>query len=323
MTPPRISRGDRPLPPDVTGSVVTVGTFDGVHLGHRHVIARLIARAAETSLRSVLVTFEPHPLEVIDPPRAPLRLTTEREKLAALAELPLDHVAVLPFTAELRALGAADYVEQVLRGRYRMRELLIGHDHAFGRGREGNVDTLRELGAAQGFGVEQVASVSAPAGGLLSASVIRAAVAAGDLDGAAALLGRSYSLIGRVGHGEKRGRGLGYRTINLEPPDPKKLLPAEGVYAVRVRTPAGTHGGMMNLGPRPTFGDARVTLEAHLFDVDGDWYGAEVQLEFVRRLRDTKRFEGPEALRAQLARDDADARAALAEPARTITAESA
>ena len=323
MTAPLVTRGDAPLPADGKGSVVTVGTFDGVHLGHRNVIARLVARARETGLRSVLVTFEPHPLEVIEPARAPLRLTTEEEKLAALAELPLDHVAVLPFTPELRALSARAYVEEVLRARYRMRELLIGHDHGFGRGREGNVETLRALGAELGFGVEQVEMVSAPNGGVLSSSAVRTAVAAGDLESAALLLGRPYRMLGRVVRGEQRGRALGFRTINLETPPSRKLLPPEGVYAVRVRTPDGTHGGMMNLGPRPTFGDDRRTFEAHLFDVEGDWYGAPVELQYVRRLRDTRRFENAEALVAQLRRDEQAARDALAEPPRTITAESA
>ena len=323
MSAPAVSRDDEPLPADARGSVVTVGTFDGVHLGHRNVIARLVARARETGLRSVLVTFEPHPLEEIEPARAPLRLTTEDEKLAALAELPLDHVAVLPFTAELRALSARDYVDRILRGRYRMRELLIGHDHGFGRGREGNVETLRALGAEEGFRVEQVEVVTAPNGAVLSSSAVRAAVAAGDLATATMLLGRPYRMHGRVIRGEQRGRSLGFRTINLETPPAKKLLPPEGVYAVRARTPDGTHGGMMNLGPRPTFGDERRTLEAHLFDVDGDWYGAPVELEYVRRLRDTRRFESAEALVAQLRRDEQDARTALAEPLRTIVAKNA
>ena len=323
MSAPAITRGDEPLPPDARGSVVTVGTFDGVHLGHRNVIARLVARARETGLRSVLVTFEPHPLEVIEPTRAPLRLTTEEEKLAALAELPLDHVAVLPFTPELRALSAREYVDRVLRDRYRMRELLIGHDHGFGRGREGNVETLRALGAEEGFRVEQVEVVTAPNGAVLSSSAVRAAVVAGDLPTATMLLGRPYRMLGRVVRGEQRGRSLGFRTINLETPPSKKLLPPEGVYAVRARTPDGTNGGMMNLGPRPTFGDERRTFEAHLFDVEGDWYGAPVELEYVRRLRDTRRFESAEALVAQLRRDEQDARAVLAEPLWTIAAESA
>jgi riboflavin kinase/FMN adenylyltransferase len=271
-----------------------------------------VERARTSGLHSVLLTFEPHPLEIVRPARAPLLLTDREEKLEALATTGVEYVAVLPFTPALQAMSAADYVRHALRGRLRMRELLVGTDHGFGKGREGNVATLRALAEAEGFRVEVVTRVSAPDGSRLSSSVARDAVARGDLDAAGAVLGRPYAVLGRVGHGEQRGRALGFRTLNLEPPSPRKLLPPEGVYAVRAFTPAGTYGGMMNLGPRPTFGDARVGLEVHLFDADGDWYGAPVRVEFVRRLRDTRRFENAEALVAQLRRDETDARAALA-----------
>ena len=299
------------LPPDVAGTVVTVGTFDGVHRGHRHVLDRLVERARATGLRSVLLTFEPHPLEVVRPARAPMLLTVRDEKLEALATTGVEYVAVLPFTPALQAMSAAEYVRRVLRGRLRMRELLVGTDHGFGKGREGNVATLRALADAEGFRVEVVSRVSAADGSRLSSSVARDAVARADLAAAAAVLGRPYAVLARVGHGEGRGRSIGFRTLNLEPPPPRKLLPPEGVYAVRTSTPTGTFAGMMNLGPRPTFGDARVGLEVHLFDVQADWYGAPVRVEFVRRLRDTRRFENADALVAQLRRDEADARAAL------------
>ena len=302
------------LPPDVTGTVVTVGTFDGVHRGHRHVLDRLVERAHATGLRSVLLTFEPHPLEIVRPGRAPLLLTDRDEKLEALATTGVEYVAVLPFTPALQAMSAAEYVRRALRARLRMRELLVGMDHGFGKGREGNVATLRALAEAEAFRVEVVTRVTAADGSRLSSSVVRDAVARADLDAAARVLGRPYALLGRVGRGEQRGRALGYRTLNLDPPSPRKLLPPEGVYAVRTCTPSGTFAGMMNLGPRPTFGDARVGLEVHLFDVQGDWYGAPVRVEFVRRLRDTRRFENAEALVAQLRRDEQDARAALAAP---------
>ena len=306
--------GESGLPPDVAGTVVTVGTFDGVHRGHRHVLDRLVARAQAAGLRSALLTFEPHPLEVVRPGRAPLLLTDRDEKLEALATTGVDYVAVLPFTPALQAMSAAEYVRRVLRGRLRMRELLVGADHGFGKGREGNVATLRALADAEGFGVEVVSRVSGPSGTRLSSSVARDAVARADLDAAAVVLGRPYAMLGRVGRGEQRGRELGFRTLNLEPPSPRKLLPPEGVYAVRTATPSGTFAGMMNLGPRPTFGDARTGLEVHLFDAEGDWYGAPVRVEFVRRLRDTRRFENAGALVAQLGRDEAEARAVLASP---------
>ncbi|MDQ6635328.1 MAG: bifunctional riboflavin kinase/FAD synthetase [Gemmatimonadota bacterium] len=299
------------LPPHVTGTVLTVGTFDGVHRGHLDVLARLVEHARRLGHPSLLVTFEPHPLEVLNPPAAPMLLTTREEKLALLDETGLDYVAIVPFTSELAAQSAEEFVDQVLRERFRLAKLLIGHDHGFGRGREGDVDTLRTLGADRGFGVEVFPPVVTDTGEAVSSSRIRRALAAGDLAGAAASLGREYGVSGRVVPGEARGRGLGFPTINVLPGSPRKLLPPDGVYAVEVRTTSGRYGGMMNLGGRPTFGDDRRTIEAHLFDVTGDFYGDEVQLAFVRRLRDTMKFDGVEALRAQLATDERDARSAL------------
>jgi riboflavin kinase/FMN adenylyltransferase len=303
---------DSGLPPDVTGTVVTVGTFDGVHRGHRDVLARVAERATAVGMRSCLVTFDPHPLEVVNPAAAPPLLTTGREKLEALADCGLDYVAVVPFTRTLAAYEADAFVELVLRARFRMKELMIGHDHGFGRGRMGNVELLQALGASRGFRVAVIDAVSGPGGRPVSSSLIRRAIAGGDLAHAAEGLGRPYGVSGRVLHGERRGRLLGFRTLNVAWPGPRKLLPPEGVYAVRVQTPDGPFGGMLNLGPRPTFGDAAPSLEAHLFDADGAWYGAMVRVEFVTRLRDTRRFDGPDALRAQLTRDAEAARRALA-----------
>jgi riboflavin kinase/FMN adenylyltransferase len=300
------------LPSSVTATIVTVGTFDGVHRGHRDVLARLVDRGHATGLRSVLVTFDPHPLEVVNPARAPQLLTVREEKLELLAETGLDYVAILPFTRGLQTLEAEAFVDRVLRDRFRMHELLIGYDHGFGRGRSGDVSSLLRLGRERGFGVEVVPPVT-EADKAISSSVIRKALVAGNLAEAAAALGRPYSISGRVEHGEKRGRLLGYPTLNLASPSPRKLLPLEGVYAVRAQTPAGTYGGMMNLGPRPTFGDERVSLEVHLFDAEVELYGAQVRLDMIERLRDTVRFSGVEALVEQLHRDADAARRALSE----------
>jgi riboflavin kinase/FMN adenylyltransferase len=199
----------------------------------------------------------------------------------------------------------------VLRERYRMRELVIGHDHGFGRGRSGGVEALPSLGAEMGFRVEVVPPVAA-GGAAISSTVIRRAIVAGDFATAAAGLGRPYSASGRVVHGDQRGRLLGYPTLNLALESPRKLLPPAGVYAVRAQTRSGAFDGMMNLGPRPTFGDEALSLEAHLFGEPGDLYGALVRVEFVARLRDVRRFDGPEALVAQLRLDADDARRALA-----------
>jgi riboflavin kinase/FMN adenylyltransferase len=300
------------LPPDVKGTVLTVGTFDGVHAGHRLVLERLAARAEATGLRSVLVTFEPHPLEVVNPANAPHLLTVGDEKLEVLAESELDYLAVLPFTPALAQYDAPTFVDAVLRERFGMRELLIGYDHGFGRGRSGDAVVLQTLGRARGFGVEVVPPVLGPDDRPVSSTSIRRAVAGGDLERAEGGLGRHYGVSGVVTEGMRRGRTLGYRTINLSFPPPRKLLPPDGVYAVRVCTPLGRFGGMMNLGGRPTFDDSTRTLEAHLFDTAPNLYGRRVRVDLVRRLRETRRFASPDALRAQLVRDEQEARAALA-----------
>ncbi|MBI2409390.1 MAG: riboflavin biosynthesis protein RibF [Gemmatimonadetes bacterium] len=301
------------LPPNVQGTVLTVGTFDGVHAGHRLVLERLAARAEATGLRSVLVTFEPHPLEIVNPANAPHLLTVGDEKIEVLAESRLDYLAVLPFTPTLAQYDAPTFVDAVLRERFGMRELLIGYDHGFGRGRSGDAHVLRELGAREGFGVEVVPPVIGPDGRPVSSTSIRRAIAGGDLERAEGGLGRHYGVSGVVIEGLGRGRTLGFRTINLSFPPPRKLLPPDGVYAVRVCTPLGSFGGMMNLGGRPTFDDPARSLEAHLFDTTPDLYGRRVRVDLVRRLREVRKFADAGALMEQLARDEDAARAALAE----------
>jgi riboflavin kinase/FMN adenylyltransferase len=291
--------------------VITVGTFDGVHRGHRDVIERLVARSHQLGIPSVLVTFDPHPLEIVNPSAAPLLLTTHDEKLEVLAETGIDYMAVVPFTAELAAYSAEAFVELILRRCFRLRELLIGYDHGFGRQRAGNVGVLRTLGERDGFQVDVVDAVSTSEGQSVSSTSIRRAVAGGDLERAAESLGRLYSVSGRVVPGAQRGRTIGFPTINLGAPPPRKLLPPEGVYAVRVQTAGGPVGGMMNLGPRPTFGDSTTSLEAHLFDVTGDFYGAQLRIDFVKRLRQTRKFASAEQLSKQLEQDERDARNSL------------
>jgi len=310
---PRVAylTGESGLPPHVTGTVMTVGTFDGVHRGHRDVVERLVNRSRSLGIPSVLVTFEPHPLEIVNPAAAPLLLTTHYEKQEILAETGIDYLAVVPFTSHLASYSAEAFVELILRRCFRMRELLIGYDHGFGRQRAGNVEVLKTLGERDGFPVDVVAPVSTGDGHSVSSTSIRRAVAGGDLDRAAESLGRRYSVSGRVIEGERRGRTIGFPTLNLGAPPPRKLLPPEGVYAVRVQTPIGPIGGMMNLGPRPTFGDPATSLEVHLFDTRGDFYGAYVRIDFVRRLRETRKFASAEQLSKQLAHDERDARSAL------------
>jgi riboflavin kinase / FMN adenylyltransferase len=298
---------------DLGDTVVTVGTFDGIHRGHRAVLESLVRHANKTGLAPLVVSFEPHPLEVLKPSAAPRLLAPGDERTEALATTGIAHLAILPFTPTLARYSAQDFVDLVLRPRYRMRRLLIGYDHGFGRGRSGDVDTLRMLGASRGFGVDVVPPIIGSDGEPVSSSSIRRAVEAGDLERAADSLGHRYGVTGRVVAGAHRGRLLGYPTLNVESPSARKLLPPNGVYAVIANTPRGTFGGMMNLGPRPTFDEQDVALEVHLFEADEDFYGGRVRVEFVKRLRDTMRFPSADALVAQLGRDERDARRALTE----------
>ncbi|MEZ4414217.1 MAG: bifunctional riboflavin kinase/FAD synthetase [Gemmatimonadota bacterium] len=298
------------LPQDGRGTVITVGTFDGVHRGHLAVFDEICRRAREQDRRSVLVTFDPHPLRIVRPEDAPPLLTTPVEKKEILAETGLDYAVFLPFTRALSRYTPRRFVEEILVGRLGVSELVIGYDHGFGRGRSGDVETLREIGGELGFAVDVVPPVfegEAP----ISSTRIRQAVTAGDLDEAAGGLGRPYAVRGLVVRGDQRGRTLGFPTANLAVPVPDKLLPPPGIYAVRAHVRTGTFGGALHLGPRPTFQGAPPTIEVHLMDFDGDLYGEDVRVDFVQRLRGIEPFSTVEALVEQIRRDVERARHAL------------
>ncbi len=295
-------------------ATVTVGTFDGVHRAHHAVLRETAERAEAAGRACVVVTFDPHPVEVVRPERAPLRLTTEVERRVVMAACGVQHALVLRFDEALAALPPERFVRDILVARCGMKELVIGYDHGFGRGRSGDADTLRRIGEADGFEVVVVPQVEVD-GVRVSSSAIRQGLVAGDLDGAARMLGRRYDLMAQVGEGAGRGRKLGVPTINLTGVSARKQLPPDGVYAVRVEWRGGRAGGMMNQGPRPTFGENDRTLEAHLFGVDADLYGEWVRLEWVARLREVRQFASPAELTRQLDRDHAAALAALGDPA--------
>ena len=299
------------LPSTVVRSAITVGTFDGVHLGHCDVLHRLVSLARANEMASVLVTFAPHPYEVVRPSAVPMMLTPGMEKFEALATVGIDYCVIVPFTRDLASFTAAEFVRHILRPRYRMEALMIGHDHGFGRDRAGGREQLMALGLSDGFRVEQVTPVSLADGTVVSSSVIRKAVADGDLDSARAGLGRRYSISGTVLRGHQRGRTIGFPTINLGTPHERKLLPPAGVYAAIVQTRGGAYGAMMNLGARPTVSDARQTVEAHLLDFAGDLYDQTVRIDFVATLRPIRRFNGLEELKSQLELDSLAARTAL------------
>ena len=296
--------------PTDRGTVVTVGTFDGVHRGHWAVLQEIRRRAEATGRRSVLVTFDPHPLRIIRPEHAPPLLTTPAEKKEILAESGLDWAVFISFTETLSRYEPRRFVEEILLERLGVEELVIGYDHGFGRDRSGDVGTLRAMGAELGFAVDVVSPVETD-GEPVSSSRVRRAVQEKRLDEAAACLGRPYSIRGIVVRGDGRGRGLGFPTANLRVGNAGKLIPPSGIYAVRGVLRSGTFAGALHLGPRPTFRGSPPTIELHLLDFDGDLYGEEVRVDFVRHLRDVRPFEGPAALVAQMLEDVEEARRVL------------
>lgn len=311
--------------PELAGSVVTIGAYDGVHLGHRAVIGQVRDLAAERGLATVVVTFDRHPAAVVRPESAPLLLTDLDQKLELLAGTGVDVAMVVHFDEVRAKEPAEEFVDELLVGCLAARVVVVGDDFHFGHRRRGNVELLRELGPRLGFEVAPVHLVGldgspAPAGQLkVSSTAIRAALRAGDLDSANALLGRHHEVRGVVGHGDKRARDLGFPTANVEVPD-EVCLPADGIYAAWYQRPDGApRPAAVSLGRRPTFYDDQPysLLEAHLLDVDDpaslDLYGEAARVRFVHRLRDEERFDSVEALVAQMGRDCDQARRVLAD----------
>lgn len=289
------------LPPG-DGTVVTVGTFDGVHRGHWTVLQEIRRRAEDSGRRSVLVTFDPHPLRIVRPEHAPPLLTTPIEKKEILAESGLDYAVFLSFTEALSRYGPRRFVEEILVERLDVRELVIGHDHGFGRDREGSPEMLRKIGAELGFAVDVVHPVGVD-GEPVSSSRIRRWVQERDLAAAREGLGRPYSFRGVVVRGEQRGRELGFPTANLSITGGDKLIPPEGIYAVRGVLRQGSWTGALHLGPRPTFKGSPPSIELHLLDFDGDIYGEEVRVDFIDFIRPIAPFTTVQALIDQIRAD--------------------
>lgn len=295
--------------------VATVGTFDGVHLGHRAVLQEIVARARSQGGRSVLVTFDPHPLRVVAPTRVPKLLTTPEEKKRLLAETGLDYAVFLAFTPELQQYSPRRFVQEVLLNGLGMTELVIGHDHGFGKDRAGTADLLRQIASQERFALDVVAPVNvtpAAAGELaVSSSSIRQALWEGHVASANQALGRRYSLAGTVVRGHGRGRELGFPTANLCVSDTEKLVPAPGIYACWTQVAGHRLMGALHVGPRPVFPDAQDAVEVHLLDFDGHLYGRHVEVELAAFLRPVRDFGSPTELTAQIATDVARTRRLL------------
>ncbi|MBX3727069.1 MAG: bifunctional riboflavin kinase/FAD synthetase [Xanthomonadales bacterium] len=300
-------------PPDPRGCAVAIGAFDGVHLGHRHLLARAATVADERGLAAVALSFEPLPREFFAPQAAPARLTPARTRFELMAAAGMDAVGLLRFDARLAAMPATAFVDRVLAGALAARLVVVGPGFRFGQGRAGDIGLLRSRGEALGFAVEEAALRACADGERISATRIRGALAAGDFEGAAAMLGRPYAIAGKVVRGRQLGRKLGYPTANL----PVRWRPAvTGILAVRVHG-AGLAGwpAVASLGTRPTVGGGPAVLEAHLFDFDGDLYGRRLSVEFVAHLRGERRFDDLPSMVEQMHEDARQARAVLAAPA--------
>lgn len=312
-------RGHYNLRPRHRGCVATIGNFDGLHLGHRAVLARLAERARATGLPSTVITFEPHPQEFFRPQQRPARLTSFREKLEILRETAVDRVLCLPFNRRLADMTAEEFIDDILVDALGVHSLSVGDDFRFGRRRTGDIAHLQRAGAEHGFEVEIMQALEF-GGERISSTRIRALLHSGDLDGAERLLGRRYRLAGRVVGGDGRGRQLGFPTANVDlqrraavAAEGAQCAPLAGVYAVEVYgLDAQPLPGVANIGVRPTVGGKRCLLEVHLFDFNRDIYGRHVQVEFRARLRDEQRFESIEQLCRQITQDVTRARACLA-----------
>lgn len=286
-------------------SVVTVGTFDGVHLGHQALLRYVLGRAHERRGRSTAVTFDPHPREVVHHERVRL-LSTVDERAEVMRGLGVDLVVVVPFTASFARMSAYQFVKDVLVERIGLQEIVIGYDFTFGRGREGDGQLLSRLGVEFGFDVDVIPAQMLDSGVVSSSTVRTMLVELGDVAGAASMLNRRYTLDGTVESGDARGRKLGYPTANIRLVDERKVVPRIGVYAVGVNIEGddGFLPGMMNIGRRPTFGEGDVHLEVHILDYEGDLYDKRIRIAFVERVRDEKKFESVHALVEQLSQDE-------------------
>ena len=291
-------------------AVVTIGNFDGVHLGHREIFRKLKREAAEIGGVSVVVTFDPHPLKVLPTPRSVTLINTVEEKITLIEASGVDYLVIIPFNMEFATIAAEEFVRGVLLARLGMKRLVIGHDYAFGRNREGNVNLLRQLGAELSFVVEELAPIT-DGQVVYSSSLVRRMILAGEVADVVHFLGRNFSVAGTVVHGEKRGKLLGFPTANIA--TDKELIPADGVYAVKVRIADALYDGACNIGDNPTFHGEKRTVEVFIFDFTGELYGEEVRVYFFERLRGEEKFASIEELVGAIDRDVALCRRILSE----------
>ena len=290
-------------------TVLTVGTFDGVHAGHKVLVRRVCDLADKLDYRSVIVTFDPHPRDIINPGEAGIKLLSSlSERSELLSDLGVDQMVVIPFDRDFSLLTSEEFVREIVWDKVGVSTFVIGYDHHFGRNREGTIETVRTIGSELGFDTEVVSRQEVGDLTVSSTAIRNAIQKEGDMALAASLLERYYILNGTVVHGSKRGNKIGYPTANIQPENPQKVIPKMGVYAVWVRFEGSYYKGMMNIGNRPTFEENSLQLEVHILDFEQDIYGKEIQIQFVQRVRDETGFEGVVALKKQLQKDENSAR---------------
>jgi len=280
--------------------VITLGNFDGIHLGHQKILKNVVTRARTLGAPALVYTFDPHPLKVVAPEKCPPLILSMEDKKALMEAAGVDYLVLASFTRALAAMAPEDFAKKVIAGALKAREVLVGENFSFGRGRSGSVERLKELGQDLGFSVEAVPPCRS-GGSVGSSSRIWALITPGEVRKASTLLGRAYFLRGRVVRGEAMGRKLGFPTANIEPSS--ELVPGNGVYAAIARIKGSPHRAMVNIGTRPTFNGCHRTIEVHVLNFGENIYGREISVEFIRRLRDEKAFSDREALIRQMEKD--------------------
>jgi len=299
----------RDFPRAIPVPVMTIGNFDGVHLGHQAIFRTVWQQARDVGGTSIVLTFDPHPLKVLAPEHCPLLITPTAKKLSLIRQCRLDVMVCLPFTRELADMTPVVFVEDVLVGIMGIREIYVGYNFAFGKGRQGTITLLDELGSRHGFGVHMIEPIAVE-GHVVSSSIIRQAVQDGNVHDAARLLGRLHAITGTVVEGFQKGRELGFPTANVRSSD--ELIPGRGVYAVVVDWREQRYSGVANIGFNPTFGRTHLSIEIHLFQFSDQLYGETVEVYFVQKIRDERAFPSIAALVEQIGRDVETAHVLLA-----------
>lgn len=313
----KIYRDLKKIPGPFPHACVTIGNFDGVHLGHQLLFGEVVQRSYQSKGTSVAVTFDPHPLQILRPQGIKLISTCE-QKIELIEHAGIDVLVIIPFSMKFAGISAVRFVDDILRAIIGVKELVVGYDYAFGKGRAGNIDFLQEQGKEKGFSVS-VVEAHYEKEMLASSTKVRELVAEGRMADARTLLGRYYQIRGEVQHGQKRGgKEIGFPTANLHM-EPEDLIPKMGVYVCQVICDGKCYGGVLNIGVNPTFGEQRLVAETHIFDFDQDIYGKPIKVNLLRFLRSEKKFSGIEELAAQIARDVSRAREVLSQQQKELT----